>query len=154
MSNLFRLCLLALHSTDTSNTDYIHTVGVGKCVWSFGLEFGWNQVLLLQLPGGFILSLLINQRLAYYYLPFFLSFPGIKLSCGWMVCKNYYNWWSFVVCFLDETTILKLESSVLELAVVASGHTIFWVCALIRIMRRAKTQHDQIYYLSAQCRSV
>jgi hypothetical protein len=81
MSNLFRLCLLALHSTDTSNTDYIYTVGVGICVWSLGLEFGWNQVL-LELPGGFILSLLINQRLAYYYLSIFLSFPGIKLSSG------------------------------------------------------------------------
>jgi hypothetical protein len=130
MSNLFRLCLLALHSTDTSNTDYIYTVGVGICVWSLGLEFGWNQVL-LELPGGFILSLLINQRLAYYYLSIFLSFPGIKLSSGWMLCKNYYNSWSFVVFwsfvafFLDETTILKLESGVLELAVVASVHMIF-----------------------------
>ncbi len=51
--------------------------------------------MLLQLPGGSILSLLIDQRLAYYYLSsflaFFLSFPGIKLSSGWMVCKNYYN---------------------------------------------------------------
>lgn len=148
----FRLCLLALHSTDTSNTDYIYTVGVGICVWSFGLEFGWNQQVLLELPGGFILSLIINQRLAYYYLSFFLS-----LELSWAPDE-----WFARIIITDEAllfveallffslmrqTILKLESGVLELAVVASAHIWSFGCALIRIMRRAKTQHDQIYYL-------
>ncbi len=135
VSNLFRLCLLALHS----NRYFQHWLYIycwGRCMC---LEF-WSRIWVepgVVAAARWVYPVFINWSEVGILLSFFLSF-FLSLELSWVLDGWFARiiitdealliFWSFVVFFLDETTILKLESGVLELAVVASAPMIFWVC--------------------------